>query len=112
TSVPLTINYTVAGTATPGSDYTALPGSVTFLAGASSTNITVQVLDDAVAELTETVILNITGSANYGVTAGSATVSILDNEPTEVSITLAQAENRLLEGYSASKVGFQLTRRR
>jgi len=111
TSVPLTINYTVAGTATPGSDYTTLPGSVTFLAGASSTNITVQVIDDNTAELTETVILNITGSANYGVTTGSATVSILDNEPTEVSIALAQTENRLLEGYSASKVGFQVTRR-
>jgi hypothetical protein len=111
TSVPLTVNYTVAGTATPGSDYTALPGSVTFLAGASSTNITVGVLDDNIAELTETVILNVTGSANYGVTTGSATVSILDNEPTEVSIALAQTENRLLEGYSASKVGFQVTRR-
>jgi hypothetical protein len=111
TSVPLTINYTVAGTATPGLDYTALPGSVTFLPGASSTNITVQVIDDAITELTETVILNITGSAIYGVTTGSATVSILDNEPTEVSIALAQAENRLLEGYSASQVGFQLTRR-
>jgi hypothetical protein len=111
TAIPLTINYTVAGTATPGSDYTALPGSVTFLAGAASTNITVQVVDDNTPELTETVILNITGSANYGVTTGSATVSVLDNEPTEVSIALAQTENRLLEGYSASKVGFQLTRR-
>ena len=111
TSVPLTINYTVAGTATPGSDYTALPGSVTFLAGAASTNITVQVTDDNTPELTETVILNITGSANYGVTTGSATVSIFDNEATEVSVTLAQTENRLLEGYSAAKVGFLLTRR-
>jgi hypothetical protein len=111
TSVPLTVNYTVAGTATSGSDYTALPGSVTFLAGASSTNITVQVSDDVAAELTETVILNITGSANYGVTTGSATVSIFDNEATEVSVTLGQTENRLLEGYSAAKVGFQLTRR-
>jgi hypothetical protein len=111
TSVPLTVNYTVTGTATPGSDYNTLPGSVTFLAGASSTNITVQVLDDIVTELTETVILNITGGANYGVTTGSATVSILDNEATEVSLTPAQTDNRLLEGYSASKVAFQLTRR-
>jgi hypothetical protein len=110
-SVPLTVNYTVAGTATPGADYNALPGSVTFLAGATSTNITVGVIDDNAVELTETVILNITGSANYGVTTGSATVSILDNEPTDVYITLAQTENRLLEGYSASTVGFQLTRR-
>lgn len=111
TSVPLTVNYTVDGTATAGSDYTALPGSVTLLAGATSTNITVQVVDDNVAELTETVILNITGSANYGVTAGSATVSIFDNEPTEVSVALGQIDNRLLEGYSASKVALQVVRR-
>ena len=113
TSGALTVNYTVGGTATPGpgGDYTALPLAVTFLPGAASTNITVQVTEDSVAELTETVILNLTGSAIYGVTTGSATVSILDNEPTEVSVSLAQAESRLLEGYSECKLGFQLARR-
>src|SRR5205823_6577089 len=111
TTVPLTVNYTVAGTATTGADYTTLPGSVTFQAGAASTNITVQVVDDAAAELTETVILTISGSANYGVTGGAATVSILDNEPTEVSIALAQSESRLLEGCSECTLGLQLTRR-
>jgi hypothetical protein len=111
TSVPLTINYTLAGTATAGSDYTTLPGSVTFAAGASSTNITVQVINDSTPELTETVIINLTGSASYGVIAGSATVSILDNEPTELSIALSQTENRLLEGNSAAKVGFTVTRK-
>ena len=111
TSGALTVNYSVSGTATPGSDYTALPGSVTFLAGAASTNIAVQVLQDSLAELTETVILNVTGSANYGVVTGAATVSILDNEPTEVSIAANQSDTRLLEGYSESKVGFTITRR-
>ncbi|HSU55664.1 MAG TPA: Calx-beta domain-containing protein, partial [Candidatus Dormibacteraeota bacterium] len=111
TSVALTVNYTVSGTATPGSDYVALPGSVTFLPNAASTNITVQVLNDSVTELTESAVINLSGSANYGVTAGSATVSILDNEPTEISLTPAAAENRLLEGYSESKLGMVLTRR-
>jgi hypothetical protein len=110
-TVPLTVNYTVAGTATAGSDYTTLPGAVTFAAGSASTNITVQVINDSTPELTETVILNVTGSANYGVTVGSATVSILDNEPTELSLALAQTENRLLEGYSESKVGLTVTRK-
>ena len=110
-SVPLTVNYTVGGTATATADYTTLSGSVTFLANASSTNITVTIADDLEAELTETVILTLTGSGVYGVSGGPATVSILDNEPTEVSLTLAQTEARLLEGYSAAKVGFRLTRR-
>ncbi len=69
------------------------------------------VINDSVAELTETVILNVSGSANYGVTAGSATVSILDNEPTEVSVALASSENRLLEGCSRCSLGLQLVRR-
>ena len=111
TSVPLTVNYTTAGTATVVDDYAALSGSVTLLPGATSTNISVVVSNDSIAELTETAILNITGSANYGVATNGATVSIFDNEPTEVSIALAQTESRLLEGYSESKVGFQLTRR-
>lgn len=111
TSVPLTVNYTVAGTAASGSDYSALAGSVTFAATASSTNITVAVSEDPTPELTETVILNITGSGSYGIGTGSATVSILDNEPTEVSVALAQAESRLLEGYSHSKLGFLVTRK-
>jgi hypothetical protein len=110
-SVALTVNYTIAGTATPGADYTGLPGSVTFLPGSSTTNITVQVLQDSIPELTETVVLTISGSANYGVTGGSATVSILDNEPTEISITPAQDDNRLLEGFSEARLDFTLTRR-
>jgi hypothetical protein len=111
TSVSLTVNYTIGGTATAGSDYTTLSGSVTFLPGATATNITVTVLQDAVAELTETVVLTISGSGAYGVSGGPATVSIFDNEPTEVSIGLATAESRLLEGYSESKIGLQLIRR-
>ncbi len=111
TSGSLTVNYTVGGTAAGGSDYTALPGLFTFLPGATSTNITVAVTDDAVAELTETVILTISSSPTYGISSGSATVSILDNEAPELSLTLAQSESRLLEGYAPSKVGFQVTRR-
>lgn len=111
TSVPLTVNYTISGTAAGGSDYATLSGAVTFLAGVSSTNIAVAVVDDSEAELTETVIMTLSGSGSYGVGVGSATISILDNEPTEVSVALVQTENRLLEGYSESKVALRLTRR-
>lgn len=108
--VPLTVNYTVSGTATSSSDYTALPGSVTFQAGAISTNITVAVSDDPDVEFTETVILTIDGSLNYAIGSGSATVNILDNEPATVSLAPTTSETRLLEGYSAQKLGFTLTR--
>ncbi len=109
-SVPLTVNYTIGGTATAGADYTALPGSVTFLAGATSTNLAVTVNDDATAELTETVTLTLTSGPGYGIGTIAATVSILDNETPEISFNTV-ATNRLLESYAPSKVTLQLARR-
>jgi hypothetical protein len=109
--LPLTVNYTVSGTATSGSDYPALPGTVTFQAGAVSTNITVAVSDDPDVEFTETVILTVDGSLSYAISSGSATVNLLDNEPATISIAPTTAETRLLEGYSAQKLGFTLTRK-
>ncbi len=69
-SKALTVSYTVGGTADAGLDYTALPGSVTFLPGATSTNIPVSIINDSTPELTETITLNINGSPDYGVVGG------------------------------------------
>jgi hypothetical protein len=81
TSSALTVNYTVTGTAAPGSDYLALPGSVTIPAGAPSAKITVKPLDDLVAEGDETVKVTLSESSLYALGAGkSATVKIVSDE--------------------------------
>lgn len=108
-SLALTVNYTVGGTATSGSDYTALPGSVTFAVGAASTNITVVPIDDGEAEFTETVILTLGSSPNYGLGASVATVSILDNEVAE--LTISATRSNLLESFSGGRAVFQLDRK-
>jgi hypothetical protein len=56
------ITYNVTGTATPGvgNDYTTLTGTVTILAGDTTAVIDVPVLDDAIVEGTETVIVQLT----------------------------------------------------
>ena len=84
TSGNLVINYTTTGsTATSGSDYTALPGSVTISNGSTSATITVIPIDDPTVEPNETVIVAISSSANYTIgSPNSATVTISDNEPT------------------------------
>ncbi|MDB6124185.1 MAG: Calx-beta domain protein [Pedosphaera sp.] len=106
----LTVNYTMGGTATNGVDYVTLPGSVTFLPGATSTNITLVPIDDSVAELTETAILSLSAGANFSVTApASATIQILDNETSEVSI--ATSQGRLLESFVGSTATFTVTRK-
>ena len=74
----LTINYSVAGTATAGSgsDFTiANSGSLSIAAGATSANIPVAINDDSAEEAAETVILTLTGGTGY--TLGSPTTHTL-----------------------------------
>lgn len=81
TSEPLTVNYTLSGTASNGEDYTEMSGTVVIPANESSVDVVVTPIDDSVAELTETVILTLATSENYAVASpSSATVVIADNE--------------------------------
>ncbi|MDB5386640.1 MAG: sodium/calcium exchanger 1, partial [Planctomycetaceae bacterium] len=60
-STDTVVTYSVAGTATPGNDYTILTGTVTIPAGSTTADIDVAVLDDTLIEATETVVLTLTG---------------------------------------------------
>ncbi|MFM5967828.1 MAG: Calx-beta domain-containing protein, partial [Micrococcales bacterium] len=92
-----TISYSVAGTATAGTDYTALSGSVTIAAGQTSATISIPVIDDAVMEGNETVIVTLTGvtsgtaSLSTTSTAITATNTIADDDAAVV--TLANTTN-------------------
>lgn len=98
TPAPVTLTYTVGGTATSGSDFTALSGSVQIPVDASSATIDVSSLDDALAEGGETVILTLTGADHSLVSIGgqsAATITIVDDDSFNWSITTQQngAEN-------------------
>src|SRR5262249_40689611 len=78
----LTVSYTVSGTAAAGTDYQSLPGTVTIPAGSASATITVNPIDDAAPEPTESVVVTLAAGASYTVgSPSSATVSIADDEP-------------------------------
>ena len=87
------VSYSVDGasTATSGSDYSVLSGSVTIPAMTASAIIDVLVIDDTIVEVDETVIVNITGTDNANITPGapaSATVTIADDGDTsETSVS-------------------------
>ena len=87
TSSALTVNYTVGGTATSGSDYQSLSGSVVIPAGQSSAPIVVTPIDDGIlGEGNETVVVTLTADAAYAVGAqNSGTVTIVDNDPANVT---------------------------
>ncbi len=80
---PLTVEYSVGGSATPGLDYAALSGSATIEPGASSAAIAVTPLDDAEDEADETVVVTLTATGEPAVAIGSpasASVSIGDDD--------------------------------
>jgi hypothetical protein len=84
------ISYTVTGTATSGTDFTALSGSVTILAGSTTATITIPVINDAIVETAETVIITLnTVTAGVSTTIGTpaaATNTIADNDTAVVTI--------------------------
>jgi T5SS/PEP-CTERM-associated repeat protein len=55
TSAPLTVAYTVAGSAESGVDYMALPGTIQFPARKKSVTLLVQPIADGIAEGSETI---------------------------------------------------------
>ncbi len=79
----ITLNYGVGGTATSGTDYATLSGSVSVSSGASSVDIPVTITDDNADESDETVVLALTGSTGYSVgSANRHTLTIRDNDGT------------------------------
>jgi hypothetical protein len=90
TGFALVVNFTVGGTATSASDFTALGTSVTIPIGAASQTVTVTPIDDAAVESIETVTLTLSANAAYTVgTPSNASLNIVDNDtlPPTVSIT-------------------------
>ena len=81
-SAPVTVNYsTVNSTATGFSDYIPVSGTLTFAAGETVKTVSVQLVDDAVAEGTEVFTMNLsTPSANATIGRSSATATIIDND--------------------------------
>ena len=70
------VSYSLAGTATTGSDYTnPQAGSVTIAAGTNTTTVTLPIIDDNEVEPSETIQLTITGVSGTAV-IGTASASI------------------------------------
>jgi hypothetical protein len=80
-SQDVTFDYGSADeTALDGSDYTALSGSGTIVAGTTSTTITVDITDDNIAELTETFQMNLSNASNATIADPQGIGTILDND--------------------------------
>lgn len=84
---PLTVTFTLTGTAINGTDYQNLPLTATFLATQASVDVLVTPLVDATTEGSESVILTLTGVAPYDLgSPATATVTITDTDSPLVSV--------------------------
>jgi CSLREA domain-containing protein len=85
---PLTVNFSVAGTATFGSDYTqsgaatfsASAGTVDFPASTSTATVTIDPTPDTTYELAESVMLTVSPSANYNVGSPNQATGTINND--------------------------------
>jgi Calx-beta domain/PKD domain len=99
TAAALTVNYSVSGSATSGTDFTALTGSVTIPANAASAVLNVLPLNDAVSESQETLRLTLTANAAYLIDPllTNATVNLDDDDQQSVSLSVTDATAQELD---------------
>ncbi|WP_162782219.1 putative Ig domain-containing protein [Arenimonas caeni] len=82
-----TVNYTIGGTATNGTDYATIASPLVIPAGNTTGTITVNPTADATIEADETVILTLAAGAGYTVgVPNSATGTILNDDLPNLSI--------------------------
>jgi len=98
----LTVNYSLSGTASSGTDYETLPGTVTIPEGSPSATVTVIPVDDTAVEENEAVVLTLTPDARYEIgSPNSATVTIADNDqpppPDKPTVTVAATDGAATE---------------
>ena len=101
-TLPVTVAYATSdGTATAGSDYTPISGTLTFAPNQTSQTITLPITNDTLDEVDETVILTLSTPTNAVVgTAPRTTLTILDNDGPTVDVH--PTSTRVREGVSTA----------
>jgi choice-of-anchor C domain-containing protein len=91
---PLTVNYTVGGTATGGDDYAQIANSVTFAANSATATIIVNPTEDTIVEPNETVILTLSNGTDYSIgTTNPVTTTILNDDGTRRQVGTSGNDN-------------------
>ena len=103
-SQPITVTYSIGGSATPDVDYTALSGSVSFAAQQDAVDVPVDPIDDSVPEFDESVEVALTAGTGYTVgDSDTAVVIIRDNDTPVISV---QATRDAAEGGTPGQFTF------
>ena len=95
-ALTVTVNYAVTGTATSGTDYTLANGTLTFNPADVQETISIaSIVDDAIFESNETVIITLSNPSNANLGTNTVhTYTITDNDAAAVTIAdVSGAEN-------------------
>ncbi|MDA8744149.1 tandem-95 repeat protein [Rubripirellula amarantea] len=108
TGNPIVVFFTVTGTASNGVDYDTITSSVSILDGDQTATIDVSVIDEALVENSETVVVTLTGTDNavVGIDATPAVVTIDDDD--HATWSLDASSSSVAEGHNVSYT-FSLT---
>ncbi len=102
TTAALVVNYTIGGTATAGSDYTALSGTVTIAAGSLGADVPVVITNDTTFEGVETITFDFAPGA-YARGPG-AVMYIADNETSTQTVAFQSAGASGLESVATVNI--------
>ena len=99
------VNYTVAGTAGSGEDYTAPSGSLSIAEGEASGTIEIVTTDDGIGDSGETLIVTLSRATGGGgpaaaLTVHSATNSVTTSLVEQITISMGEAMLTVAEGAS------------
>ncbi len=106
TTSAVTVTLAYSGTATSGSDYTALTTTISIAAGNTTGTKTVTAVDDAVSESSETLVIDI-ASATNATESGTqqATITITDDDVAATpTVTLSASPATIAENGGASTI--------
>jgi hypothetical protein len=108
-ALPVTVGYTITGTAKNGVDYTTLTGSAIIPPNSASVNVNVSALVDSLKENSETVIVTLKTGSNYTLgSAKSATVTIDDGATISGSVFNDADGNGARNGSEAGLSGWKV----
>lgn len=106
----VSVPYTVAGTATPGGDFSLAAGTLAFLPGETTKEIAYTVVDDAVAEPDETIVVTLGTPTRATLGAAVFTRTIANDDVVPPVASFAAASSSVSETAPSAAIRVQLDR--
>ena len=95
----VTVDYSITGTATLGSDYTVTGGSsITISTGSTAANIPITIIGDNFSESAETLILTLMNVSDNAALGASPSVTIAIQDDDDITVSIANTDVSVTEG--------------